>query len=163
MVISMTSFLIGTILIATAPVGQIYWAQTFLTTLITTIGRLGSITEADSGADFLYLGMDTSFPAGTLILSASLPKKEQGVAASLMTTVVNYSISLGLGFAGTIEVHTNNGGRTKADLLRGYHASYYFGIGLCVLGFVISISFLLRERLRSRNKDQVQNVGHGKE
>lgn len=107
--------------------------------------------------------MDTSFPAGTLILSASLPKKEQGVAASLMTTVVNYSISLGLGFAGTIEVHTNNGGRTKADLLRGYHASYYFGIGLCVLGFVISISFLLRERLRSRNNDQVQNVGHGKE
>ena len=108
-------------------------------------------------------GMDSSFPAGTLILSASLPKKDQGVAASLVTTVVNYSISLGLGFAGTIEVHTNNGGRTKADLLKGYHASYYFGIGLCVLGFVVSIGFLLKERRRSSNKGQAQDVDHGKE
>jgi hypothetical protein len=68
-----------------------------------------------------------SFPAATLILSNAVSKEHQGVAASLVNTVVNYSISLGLGFAGTVEVHVNNGGRTQQDLLRGYRGAFYMG------------------------------------
>ena len=43
-----------------------------------------------------------SFPSGILILSNAMPHKDQGVAGSLVNTVVNYSISMGLGIAGTV-------------------------------------------------------------
>ncbi|KAJ5628755.1 MFS general substrate transporter [Penicillium lividum] len=55
-------------------------------------------------------GMDMSFPAATIILSDAVGSRLQGAAAFFVTTIVNYSISLGLGFAGTVEVHVNNGG-----------------------------------------------------
>lgn len=48
-------------------------------------------------------GMDMSFPAATVIMSNAVEKHHQGIAASLVNTVVNYSISLSLGFAGAIE------------------------------------------------------------
>jgi hypothetical protein len=46
--------------------------------------------------------MDISFPASTLILSNSMPKEHQGLAASIVATFVNYSISIGLGIAGEL-------------------------------------------------------------
>jgi hypothetical protein len=59
--------------------------------------------------------MDMSFPAATVILSNAMPKEHQGLAASLVNTMVNYSISIGLGIAGTVEANviTHNG--TEAD------------------------------------------------
>lgn len=91
-----------------------------------------------------------SFPAATLILSNSVSKEHQGIAASLVATIVNYSISLGLGFAGTVEVHLNRGGRTPQDILRGYRGAFYLGIGLAGLGMLISSIFLLRSYWRDR-------------
>lgn len=84
--------------------------------------------------------MDMSFPAATIILSNHVPKRHQGIAASLVTTVVNYSISWGLGIAGTVEVHVNKGG---ADELAGYRGAWYSGIGLSGLGIIISLLFVL--------------------
>ncbi|KAI0881951.1 major facilitator superfamily-domain-containing protein [Annulohypoxylon maeteangense] len=128
MVMSMTFFLVGVILVAVAPVEQSYWAQTFVCSLI------------------IPWGMDMSFPAGTIIMSASLPKQHQGVAASLINTVVNYSVSLGLGFAGTVEMQVDHGGLTEADdLLRGYRGALYLGIGLAGLGVAISIIFAIKQ------------------
>lgn len=63
----------------------------------------------------------------------------------MVNTIVNYSISLGLGFAGTIEVNVNHGGVTRADLLEGYRGAWYMGIGLAGLGLCISIVFTARE------------------
>ncbi|KAK7702990.1 hypothetical protein SLS64_009261 [Diaporthe eres] len=97
-------------------------------------------------------GMDMSFPAATLILSDAVKKEHQGIAASLVATVVNYSISLGVGFAGTVEVHVNNGGKTKADLLRGYKGALYLGVGLAGLGLVICLVFLARDKWKSSRK-----------
>ncbi|KAI2606812.1 major facilitator superfamily domain-containing protein [Hypoxylon fragiforme] len=131
MVMSMTFFLVGVILIAVAPVDQTYWAQTFVCSLI------------------IPWGMDMSFPAGTIIMSASLPKKHQGVAASLINTVVNYSVSLGLGFAGTVELQVDHGGLTEQDdLLRGYRGALYLGIGLAALGLAISLVFAFKQGRR---------------
>lgn len=96
--------------------------------------------------------MDMSFPAATLILSNAVKKEHQGIAASLVATVVNYSISLGVGFAGTVEVHVNNGGKTKADLLKGYRGALYLGVGLAGLGLVICLVFLARDKWRSSRK-----------
>lgn len=132
MMISMTAFTVGTILIMTAPVHQIYWAQTFVCLLI------------------IPWGMDLSFPAATLILSNAVTKEHQGIAASLVNTVVNWSISIGLGFAGTVEVHVNNGGLTRADLLKGYRGGWYIGVGLSGLGMIVSLIFLAKNLQHDR-------------
>ena len=124
MVAAMSAFVTGITLVATMPIDQTYWSQAFICVLVITFG------------------MDMSFPAATVILSNAVGKDEQGVAASLVNTVVNYSISLALGFAGTAEANVNKGGRTKEDLLRGYRAALYVGVGLAVLGWCFSLVYL---------------------
>ena len=134
MTIALAAFTVGTVLIATAPVGQTYWAQTFVCTII------------------MPWGMDMSFPAATLILSDSVAKEHQGIAASLVNTVVNYSISLALGFAGTVEAHVNHGGTTPEDLLLGYRGAWYFAMGLSGFGLFLSLVFLARGYWKDRRK-----------
>lgn len=130
MVLALLAYVVGTILLATAPVDQIYWAQSFLCLLI------------------IPFGMDISFPAATVILSNAVPKKHQGIGASLVNTVVNFSISLGLGFAGVVEVHVNDGGKTPEDMLKGYRGAWYMGIGLSGLGLVISLLYWIKVVLK---------------
>lgn len=84
MLMSMTNFLIGSLLLALMPLRQTYWLQTFFSVLIMP------------GA------MNLSFPAATILLSSAMPREDQGIAASLVATMVNYCISCGLGFAGTV-------------------------------------------------------------
>ncbi|KAF3761914.1 hypothetical protein M406DRAFT_267124 [Cryphonectria parasitica EP155] len=125
---ALVAFTVGTILMATCPVQQTYWAQTFVSLIITP------------------WGMDMSFPAATLILSNAVAREHQGIAASLVNTVVNYSIAFGLGIAGTVEYQVNGGGDTAEELLKGYRAAYYLGIGLAVLGVAICVVFLFKSR-----------------
>lgn len=126
MMMAMAAFATGSILLVTAPVHQTYWAQIFVTCIIAPFG------------------MDMSFPAATLILSNAVSREHQGVAASLINTVVNYSISLGLGFAGTVEVHVTKGDGTFQDTLHGYRGALYTGIGLAGLGIFLSFVFVLK-------------------
>ncbi|KAE8451162.1 hypothetical protein EG329_004834 [Mollisiaceae sp. DMI_Dod_QoI] len=135
MMISMLAFTIGAILVATAPVGQSYWAQTFVSILI------------------MPWGMDMSFPASTILLSNHMHRDHQGVAASLVNTVVNYSISIGLGFAGTVDSQVNHGGR---DLLKGYRGAWYMEIGLSSLGLCVSALYVLTSRLKERRRNKKQ-------
>ena len=136
MTIALTAFTVGTILIATAPVNQTYWAQSFVCTVI------------------IPWGMDMSFPAATLILSDAVAKKHQGIAASLVNTVVNYSISLALGFAGTIDGHVNHGGTTPEDVLLGFRGAWYFAIGTSGFGLCLSLVFLAKGVLGNRRKQK---------
>lgn len=96
-----------------------------------------------------------SFPASTVILSDSMPRKHQGLAASLVNTVVNYSISIGLGIGGTVEVNVNRGNQ---DLLRGYRGAWYAGIGLSGMGILFALYFLVSEHLQSRRAKRGQSV-----
>ncbi|RDW91115.1 hypothetical protein BP5796_02280 [Coleophoma crateriformis] len=128
MMAALLAFTIGGILVATAPLGETYWAQSLVAVLI------------------MPWGMDMSFPAATIILSNSMHKEHQGLAASLVNTVLNYSISIGLGIAGTVESQVNNGGLTRSDTLKGYRGAQYVGIGLSVLGLIVSVAFGLHER-----------------
>ena len=127
MTLALAAFTIGIILIATVPPDQIYWGQIFVCTIV------------------IPFGMDMSFPAATLILSNAVKKQHQGVGASLVNTVVNYSISLGVGFANTVEIYVNHG-----DKLAGYRGGLYFGIGLSSFGFLVCILFLIREYFTQR-------------
>ncbi|KAL1901167.1 multidrug-resistance type transporter aminotriazole resistance [Ceratocystis pirilliformis] len=131
MMISLMAFLIGTLLTVTMPVEQTYWGQAFISVMI------------------IPFGMDMSFPAATLIMSNSVSRKHQGVAASLINTVVNYGISLGLGYAGTLEANYSRGGRTPEDKLRGFRAALWVGVVLAALGVLVCVAYLglfIRER-----------------
>jgi hypothetical protein len=70
------------------------------------------------------------------------------MAASLVSTLVNYSISIGLGLAGTIESRLNHGGR---DLLRGFRSAWHMGIGLASLGIMVALSLIASTHLRREN------------
>ncbi|KIX06429.1 uncharacterized protein Z518_04405 [Rhinocladiella mackenziei CBS 650.93] len=137
MLISMLAFMVGIILITTMPINQTYWAQTFVSTLVTC------------------WGMDMSFPSGVIVLSNHMPPEHQGLAASLVNTVVNYSISIGLGMAGTVEVQVNSGG---SDALRGYQGAWYLGIGLDGLGVLCAIFLIIswRSTLKAKEKAESQ-------
>jgi len=130
--IAMCAFLAGSIILTTAPVHQTYWAQLFVSVVV------------------MPWGMDMSFPSATIILSNAFKREHQGVAASLVMTVVNYSISIGLGMAGTVESHQNDGGR---NALKGYRSAFYLGVGLAALGVCVGILFVSitkHEELKSR-------------
>ncbi|KAI1393135.1 MFS general substrate transporter [Hypoxylon trugodes] len=132
MTMALSFFTIGMILLATCPVDQVYWGQYFVSTIV------------------MPWGMDMSFPAATLILSNAVHRKHQGIGASLVNTVVNYSISLGLGFAGTVETQVNKGGTTQEDILKGYRGAYYMGIGLAGLGVAVCLAFVAKSRKHKR-------------
>jgi hypothetical protein len=70
------------------------------------------------------------------------------MAASLVNTVVNYSISIGVGIAGTVDVHVNNDGRMEKDELSGYRGALYMAVGMSGLGVLTSLLFLWKMHVR---------------
>ena len=114
--LSLVWFLVGSILLATMPVHQLYWKQAFWIYVLAPFG------------------MDLSFPSATLIMSSLVSAERQGVAASLIATVVYYSQSIGLGIAGTVQMHVSDG-----SILRGYRGAFYTGVGLSGFGFIVSL------------------------
>ena len=111
-----------------------YWTYFFFSVLIITVG------------------MDTSFPAATIIFSNAVPQQYQGMAASIVMTVVNYSISLGLGFVGTVETNINDGGLTKEDKLLGYRGALWPSVGLGGFGLAFSLNFVAKGHWKTRSK-----------
>jgi formate-dependent nitrite reductase membrane component NrfD len=71
------------------------------------------------------------------------------MAASVVLTIVNYSISLALGFAGTVEIETKAG-----DAMRGYRNALWFAVGLAGLGLVLSLIFVVKDELSKRRSKQ---------
>ncbi|KAJ9253353.1 hypothetical protein DTO195F2_7116 [Paecilomyces variotii] len=137
---AMCAFTTGLALLATLPPDQIYWAQAFVMSIV------------------ICWGMDMSFPSGTVILSNSMHHQHQGLAGSLVNTVVNYSISIGLGFAGTVESQVNDGGK---DRLKGIRGASYMGLGFAGLGLILSMSPVLKRVLylqaHSTSLDKVED------
>lgn len=122
MMLSMCAFFAGITVMGTRHVGQTYWGQKFVSCLIQPFG------------------MDMSFPAATIILSNHFPPSKQGISASLVATVQNYSVALGLGFAGTVEKYKTDHLPQTFDLkLLGIRVAFYMGMGLAGLGVVFSV------------------------
>lgn len=128
LLMSMWAFFAGSLLWALAPVGQTYWLNSFIGVLI------------------IPFGMDMSNPAASILLSNSMAKEHQGTAASLVVTTVNYSISLALGIAGSVELAAR---RQRDDVLAGYRGAQHLGLGLGGLGLVLAAVFALRSRMKS--------------
>lgn len=122
----------------TRPVGQTFWAQKFVSLLIQP------------------LGMDMSFPAAVILLSAALPRHQQGIAGSLVSTFVNYSISIGLGFAGTVEYYTTKDKPQNFDTtVLGFRNAYRMGMGLAGFGVVVAAVYMFKQfQLRKRELER---------
>lgn len=137
--VSMFSFFIGNLLMCFATYSTVYWAFIFPACLL-VVG-----------------GPDLSFAsAGILISNAVLPD-EQGVAGSFVSTVVQYSIAVGLGIAGVVEAHTR---------LTGYRGAYWLGIGFAVLAFLVVVCFVRDHRFDgsgSGNVDEEVDKSNGSE
>ncbi|ODV67285.1 hypothetical protein HYPBUDRAFT_209681 [Hyphopichia burtonii NRRL Y-1933] len=100
-----------------------------------------SFFQISLGQMFLLAwGMDLSFPAASLILSDFLPSHQQGMAGSLVSTMINYSVSLFLGIGTTVETNVKSSG---TDVLTSYRAATYFGIAVAGLAVVSSCIFIL--------------------
>lgn len=121
--------LAATILLATMPEQQSYWAQVFPSTVF------GSCCP-----DFVYV-------AAQVIASSSVGKKEQGPAASLIGTLNLYGNSLGLGFAGTIET---NIAKSHAGEVLGFRSALWFGAGLSVIALLMDLTMV---RINKEDKE----------
>lgn len=119
--IGSTSSCIACILVATTPAQQVYWAQIFPAMFFTAFGP-----------DFI-------FTATQIIASNTVRRDQQGIAGSLMGTILAYSLSTGVGIAGTIEAYSNDNGH---NVLQGYRSALYFGIGLSALATLIALIFV---------------------
>jgi hypothetical protein len=145
MLVAMLAFFIGEIIAATQPASQSYWKQMFF-----SIVSLPSHIVVDHlYTDLRYqlimpFGMDMSFPSGSVILSNHMPPEHQGLAASLVNTVVNYSISIGLGIAGTVEVQVNKRSTSFEDVALGIQCARYTGVILSAIGVILGLTFWFR-------------------
>lgn len=116
---------ISNILLATMPAQQIYWQTEFWVVAIVAFSP-----------DFI-------FTASQIVASNSVPRHKQGIAGSLIGTLMTYGMSTGLGFGGTVEAYTNHDG---TRLLRGYRNALYLGIGFAALSLVMSLLFIRIKR-----------------
>ncbi|KAL6697389.1 major facilitator superfamily domain-containing protein [Trichoderma pleuroticola] len=119
--IGATCMTVSCILFATMPAEQLYWAQAFPAMIC------------------LAFCPDFVFTAAQIITSNSVRREHQGIAGSLIGTLMTYGMSTGLGFAGTVEMKVNNHG---VDIVKGYRGAFYLAIGLAVTSLVLDLAFV---------------------
>ncbi len=109
------------VLLATIPANLAYWAMAFPAMFVSAFA------------------IDLITTSAQIIASNTVPMKHQGVAGSLVGTLLSYGLSTGLGFAGTVEVNTSNNGN---NLLKGYHSAAYLSVGLATTSLILSVVFV---------------------
>lgn len=109
------------VLLATIPAELTYWAMAFPAMFLSAFT------------------IDLIVTAAQIVASNTVPMKHQGVAGSLVGTLLSYGMSTGLGFAGTVEVNTFENGN---NLLRGYHSAAYLAVGLAGASLILSVVFI---------------------
>lgn len=134
--VSMFSFFIGNLLMSFGNYSDVYWAFIFPACLL-VVG-----------------GPDLSLASAGILISNAVPPEEQGVAGSFVSTMVHYSISIGLGIAATVERHVNKGG---SDILLGYRGAYWLGIAFAAIAFFVVVLFVRDDRFDKENVEVASN------
>ncbi|WWC59375.1 uncharacterized protein I303_101927 [Kwoniella dejecticola CBS 10117] len=135
---SMISFFIGNLFAALTPKDQMYWGLTFFSLIICVFGP------------------DLSFSTGQLIVSNSVNHEFQGIAAGIVSMITNYSLSIGLGMAGTVERYVKGPGESQEDLLKGYRGAFWTATGLAALAVIVVALFVRTPRqTHGHEKDRI--------
>ncbi|CAG7998833.1 unnamed protein product [Penicillium salamii] len=113
--------IVSTTLVATMPAQQSYWPQAF------------------PAAILMAFCPDFIFTAAQIVASNSVGKDKQGIAGSLIGTIMTYGMSIGLGFAGTVEKYTM---LHNTDTVQGYRNALYLAIGMGVAALVLDLLFV---------------------
>ncbi|KAI1393031.1 MFS general substrate transporter [Hypoxylon trugodes] len=118
--IGASCMLVATLLIATMPEQQPYWYQVFPSTILSSFSP------------------DLTYTAAQIIASNAVSRKQQGIAGSLIGSLLLYGTSLGLGFASTVESEVGK----QHGKVAGYRGAMYFAVGLCVAALILDICFV---------------------
>ena len=82
------------------------------------------------------------------------------MAGSLVSTFVNYSISIGLGIAGTVEYYVTKNMEPSLDTtVYGMRRAFQMGYGLAGLGVLIACSFVYIQLVQRRKEANQESVG----
>ena len=106
------------IILATVPHHLTYWAMAFPAMFISAFT------------------IDLITTSAQIVASNTVPIRHQGVAGSLVGTLLSYGMSTGLGVAGTVEVNTFENG---SNLLKGYHSAAYLATGFAASALLLTI------------------------
>jgi MFS family permease len=111
------------IVLARMPEQQSYWIQVFPATILMSVC-----------SDFILT-------AAQIIAAGAVKRKDQGVAASLVSVVQSSGASIGLGVAGTVETGLKNAGRGDVAGYRGalWLAAAFAALALCIDGLWVRV------------------------
>ncbi|KXJ88894.1 major facilitator superfamily domain-containing protein [Microdochium bolleyi] len=126
MAVGVGAALAASLLLATMPVSQTYWAQVF-----------PAMVLSGFCPDFVYV-------AAQVIASSSVGRRQQGVASSLIGTLNLYGTSLGLGLAAIVETQVvERTARTGDDgEVLGFRAALYFAAAVALIGLLLDVLFV---------------------
>ncbi|EXJ91360.1 hypothetical protein A1O1_04472 [Capronia coronata CBS 617.96] len=127
------TILAACLLMATLTERRIYWPQVFPSVVLYAFSP------------------DLVYTAAQIIASNSVGRQHQGTAGSLISVLNLYGVSLGLGFAGTIEVQTNDHGRNK---VLGFRAALYFGVAIAAVAVLVDVFFIRCVKDKKRGWDE---------
>ena len=109
------------VLLATIPAELTYWAMAFPAMFLSAFT------------------IDMITTSAQIIASNTAVMKHQGVAGSLIGTLLSYGLSTGLGFAGTVEVKTFDNGN---NLLTGYLSAACLAVGFAGASLILNVVFI---------------------
>ncbi|KAI6710766.1 hypothetical protein PZA11_002671 [Diplocarpon coronariae] len=122
-IISGVSWIVAPLLFATAPQGANYWAYIFPSMICATIG------------------IDVTFNVANIFITTSLPRRQQGLAGSVIMLLLHLGIAVCLGFADIVNTYTLE----RLGTRQSYHAVFWFGVAcaataLVILGLFVKIN-----------------------
>ncbi|EKD14906.1 drug resistance protein [Drepanopeziza brunnea f. sp. 'multigermtubi' MB_m1] len=150
------SWIIAPLLLAIAPQGANYWAYIFPSMICAT------------------MGIDITFNVANIFITTSLPRKQQGLAGSVIMLLLHLGIAVCLGFADIVNTYTVE----RLGMRESYQAVFWFevacaGAALLILVFFVQISKAgseltvderqEMERERERESDAVYGAEEKKE
>lgn len=120
MIMSGVSWIIAPLLFAIAPQGANYWAFIFPSMICATIG------------------IDVTFNVANIFITTSLPRKQQGLAGSVIMLLLHLGIAVCLGFADIVNTYTVK----RLGMRETYHAVFWFEVACAGAALAILVLFV---------------------
>lgn len=126
-IISGTAWIVAPLLFAISPVGANYWAYVFPAMICATIG------------------IDITFNVSNVFITTSLPKKQQGLAGSVIMLLLHLGIAVMLGFADIVNSYTVDALGTRES----YQAVFWLEVAAASAALLVLVAFVKIDKAKS--------------